>query len=416
MTAYASGCANKGVLPGGPSGNQLRPQNTTTIDYQHVWVHYDYMVFPNGITAPLPGLLSEPPGFTTAPDPAAIQLVVNAYAAQGIILHIDPQHTAIPGHLDLIPDFSDYPPQPSFCSGTDAANFSTLKAQYFHPNSNHPWHYAIWGYYIGSNPWVIQDPSTCPIFSGFAELPGYDFAVGFGLIYDFGPISPPFDPYFLGGGFMHELGHNLGLRHGGFEDLPNYKPNYISVMNYLFNFGIPYGDVNSSPPTFNCCRLDYSHAALTLDQSNLNEFVGVNYGTSDTTAFTCGAQTSHPGLLHAVNSTGPIDWDCDGTLNSYAVFNDPTLSSDVQASILDYNCLAVLPGFSQTDCFYPGIVTGFDDWSYLHQVLGLSPDLANRLTKKLHLDTFPGLDNSSKGDLRQRVRAVLLRPMNERYR
>ena len=32
---------------------------------------------------------------------------------------------------------------------------------------------------------------------------------------------------------MHELGHNLGLRHGG-DDLPNFKPNYLSVMNYSF--------------------------------------------------------------------------------------------------------------------------------------------------------------------------------------
>jgi hypothetical protein len=32
---------------------------------------------------------------------------------------------------------------------------------------------------------------------------------------------------------MHELGHNLGLMHGGFENA-NYKPNYWSVMNYLY--------------------------------------------------------------------------------------------------------------------------------------------------------------------------------------
>lgn len=32
---------------------------------------------------------------------------------------------------------------------------------------------------------------------------------------------------------MHELGHNLGLRHGGHEDT-NFKPNYWSVMNYLY--------------------------------------------------------------------------------------------------------------------------------------------------------------------------------------
>ena len=32
---------------------------------------------------------------------------------------------------------------------------------------------------------------------------------------------------------MHELGHNLNLRHGGDEDV-NYKPNYLSIMSYRF--------------------------------------------------------------------------------------------------------------------------------------------------------------------------------------
>ena len=34
------------------------------------------------------------------------------------------------------------------------------------------------------------------------------------------------------GTFMHELGHTIGLRHGG-GDNTNFKPNYLSVMNYL---------------------------------------------------------------------------------------------------------------------------------------------------------------------------------------
>ena len=33
--------------------------------------------------------------------------------------------------------------------------------------------------------------------------------------------------------FVHELGHNLGLRHGG-TDSVNYKPNYMSIMNYRY--------------------------------------------------------------------------------------------------------------------------------------------------------------------------------------
>jgi hypothetical protein len=47
--------------------------------------------------------------------------------------------------------------------------------------------------------------------------------------------------------FMHELGHNLGLSHGGYSkaagddlaDEANYKPNYHSVMNYLNRRGLP---------------------------------------------------------------------------------------------------------------------------------------------------------------------------------
>lgn len=47
--------------------------------------------------------------------------------------------------------------------------------------------------------------------------------------------------------FMHELGHNLNLRHGGFENR-NCKPNYISVMNYTFQNGIPQ-DTNAGQDT-----------------------------------------------------------------------------------------------------------------------------------------------------------------------
>jgi hypothetical protein len=62
--------------------------------YLDVWVHYDYMVGP---------------GYSDAPDPAAIRIVVDAFKAHGVTLHIDPQHTAIPGHAVIVPDWqSDY--------------------------------------------------------------------------------------------------------------------------------------------------------------------------------------------------------------------------------------------------------------------------------------------------------------------
>ena len=69
---------------------------------------------------------------------------------------------------------------------------------------------------------------------------------------------------------MHEIGHNLGLRHGGNVDV-NCKPNYLSVMSYSFQFA---NLVGTRP-------LDYSRSVLgTLDESHLNEGYGVSAGPS----------------------------------------------------------------------------------------------------------------------------------------
>ena len=66
--------------------------------------------------------------------------------------------------------------------------------------------------------------------------------------------------------FMHELGHNLNLKHGGSADNPNCKPNYISVMNYAFQF-----------PTYASSRLvDYSHNVIpALNEAALVENNGI---------------------------------------------------------------------------------------------------------------------------------------------
>ena len=85
------------------------------------------------------------------------------------------------------------------------------------------------------------------------------------------------------GTLMHELGHSLALTHGGtyFRDalnpnLPSFevncKPNYVSVMNYLFQVrGFPGG------------YYDYSSQSLSsLTESSLNEAAGIgssNYAT-----------------------------------------------------------------------------------------------------------------------------------------
>jgi outer membrane protein OmpA-like peptidoglycan-associated protein len=58
---------------------------------------------------------------------------------------------------------------------------------------------------------------------GQAEIGGNDFVV--------------FNQDDFGETFMHELGHTLTLRHGGFENANN-KPNYVSIMNYAYAFDL----------------------------------------------------------------------------------------------------------------------------------------------------------------------------------
>lgn len=93
--------------------------------------------------------------------------------------------------------------------------------------------------------------------SGIAELEGNDFMVTLG---GWGLTSLPgksFSGEELTGEentrilihiqastIMHELGHNLGLGHGGRNlggaDHTNYKPNYLSIMNYAYQIsGLP---------------------------------------------------------------------------------------------------------------------------------------------------------------------------------
>ena len=95
--------------------------------------------------------------------------------------------------------------------------------------------------------------------------------------------------------FMHELGHCLGLHHGGNNDV-NYKPNYLSIMNYAFTYD---AWVPNRP-------LDYSRQALlTLDENNLNETKGI--GVARKTVWKSPSntlRTNDPGL--------PIDWNVDG--------------------------------------------------------------------------------------------------------
>lgn len=126
------------------------------------------------------------------------------------------------------------------------------------------------------------------------------------------------------GTFLHELGHNLGLDHGGHDDF-NFKPNYRSVMNYSF--------ATSDLLSFSTDQLP------TLYEKGLNEFEGI--GVQEGTLYRCpllapdqsipplcdyfrpvpATQSNPAELWCGVNDGSRVDWNCNGGLDCFTVAN-----------------------------------------------------------------------------------------------
>lgn len=323
---------------------------------QHVWLHYDYMAGEDGESY--------------APDPAGIQMVIDAFARHGVILHVDPQHDRIPVHSVIV---FDAPGNPVYtfdpaCTGPDAVGFSALKAEYFHPASNHPWHYMIFGKHVQVD--SLDRMPAChfppdfywPGTTGYAELPGSDAVVTFGDFHDLSGLYQFFD--FASGAWlpgwpvpayewativMHELGHNLGLFHGGSGigccgeyQTDNLKPNYVSVMNYAYSsYLTPIITASTQTASGYWYRVDYSDEVLSpLDERNLSEPAGIGptRHPSDYIEWCChiaGFQTAD----------GPFDWNLDGDSTETGLAQD--LNNDGVWTVL----------------------TGFDDWAEVHAFL-----------------------------------------------
>jgi hypothetical protein len=316
-------------------------------------------------------------------SPGALQAVHDSFAAHQINLHIVRGHAVPQSHVLSFRVLNDpnYPLNTmtdtceggSVASGTAGAgkyaeSFYDLKAGSFDPTRAPAYHYMIFANYSSCdsnghcaqcvpvpalNPDGSPKAAPRPGQSGIAEILGNDFIVSLGnRINDFG-LEP--DTFTVGGTFMHELGHNLGLHHGGGVDKPcssdaecptgvactstpvgnlclasnedTYKPNYLSVMNYRYQFtGIQQADaVGSSLPDPALTRLDYSEQTLpsggdqTLHENGgLSEPAGLGSGTADLFSFSnalCDPPTT-------AATTGAVDWDGDGETSGMNVTAD----------------------------------------------------------------------------------------------
>ena len=135
---------------------------------------------------------------------------------------------------------------------------------------------------------------------------------------------------------MHELGHTLNLHHGGFEDA-NCKPNYVSIMNYDLQSGIPRvrgGSIlDYSPARTNLDGTGHRSSEPKLDEEDLNENGALDASdTVNRTAFTNNAGTKVKQSL----SYDYVNWNGD-TDDFYPGGGDTEVEGNIDTSGSDGN-------------------------------------------------------------------------------
>ena len=205
------------------------------------------------------------------------------------------------------------------------ANFYKYKADHMPAAKRQIFHYCLIaneGFHQGAQ------------FGGLGETPGNDFAVTSITV----PAPESFIINYQTSLILHELGHNLELEHGGNEER-NYKPNYLSSMNYLYSSGkalptignnegdryyLEYdstgavhniqslGDLIKGPLSpFQDTIYDYSDgSSISLNEANLNESLGLGRPGSSGVDYNLNGTIDVNNINHNVNAA------YDSTINT----------------------------------------------------------------------------------------------------
>jgi hypothetical protein len=276
---------------------------------------------------------SQGAGHTHRPQTGAITELTQAFAAAPVPVRPNCPYAAagFPAGtgVNLVLDVDDPIPEQAALgtSQSDACSMGLADARksFFHQARRRYFHYSLWVHDL------VQGDSTGGLYCGGTP----DFIISLGSWPNqVGTVRQQ------SASFMHELGHALGLGHGGIDSI-NYKPNYLSVMNYAFSatgiFQVGGGS-----------RIDYSHQALpTLDETALSETAGVGGGT-DWTRFYDPTDTPR---FAAANAGIDWNWSTQGRPPF-----EPKVSADING---DSTCVRFgLDGTSDTTLAGDDVLVG----------------------------------------------------------
>ena len=257
--------------------------------------------------------------------------VTNPDGFTGVKLHVDIGQAPYSGGSYVADPDGDGNIEVDYFDGFDGGELPELKKDHFADNRNGIFHYCVMANSYSYIPDEGDEPSTVPS-SGRGDLPGDDFIVTLGQWGYYGNDDK------IGNTFMHELGHNMNLKHSGSDHSPNNEPNFNSVMNYSYQFC----GVDSDGDTLPDGVLDYSRG----DNDDLDEDLLVE--------------------ADGLGGEGPaIDWNKNGVIDEQPVSYNINCDFSSCNYLFSYSC-----GWSQNadnncDDTYCGTLTDNDDWTQL---------------------------------------------------
>ncbi|HYH04929.1 MAG TPA: hypothetical protein VEC37_17695 [Bacillota bacterium] len=348
------------------------------VGQRDIFIHIDYM---NSID----------PGVT--PRREALDKVKAAFQAKNIMVHFDvgnlysnsvnPVNYNLDGRNHCVP----FAQAVGMGTQTGKANIYQYKVNYMPLAKKQIFHYLLMAY--------SQNPDGSGGSSGVAEVNGNDFIVtlgNWGLNANNAANSNRLINY-QAGTIMHEFGHNLGLYHGGDETNINFKPNYVSIMNYLYQlYGLPKIGNNEGDRY-------YYWRAYVLNQSQFERYVPLAYDS----------------LINGPKSTGfVLDYSngSGGAINESAVVESDGLRRTGSNGI-DFNGNGVASDIVSMDLNSDGTVSSsvygdYNDWQNINLffIRDLSSDYRMGISKETQLKVW----QDKVGNDRQKVLVETLQP------
>ena len=305
-------------------------------EHKDIYVEVDWM---QGHQPDPRALLLVQDSFNKAPknylNPDGKEEYLNPDGKPGITLHIQVDPKMLVGN-----DGQPIPHQPF----TTEAQFITFYKKNFGTvdERNNPavlaakkeaYHWAVFAHRFGDDEFGK---------SGTGSLWGNIFMVSVGRgIWEGTPKHEEGSPKEQAGSFMHELGHNLGLGHGGQKpvsrelDNVNCKPNYLSVMSYSRQFDYNGNWFSEIDP-----GLDYSRVAyMDLNERSLYENDGI-WGSDITppigeTILFGPTVNGQPPRWDLVRRKEGIDWNQNNRNNDIILAADAEVGLDLNGLSLD---------------------------------------------------------------------------------